>query len=120
MTSDLGAQKFEYAASFTAGASRSTAVHVNGAAVVGLYVYSGWNDALDIGFEVSQDGVDWFEVIDAEGALVTVLASAGKYTALPAGAFHGIEWVRLVSLSGTAPAAQANPGDVTVTFRPFQ
>lgn len=118
--SDLGAKKWEYAATVAASQSVSTPVHLNNAALVGLYVPLGWT-AADITFQVSRDGTNWSNVRDAEGTEVSLAGfSAGDYVALPAGAFHGVEYMRLRSGTSGSPVAQSGEGTLYAVIRPFQ
>lgn len=117
--SDIG-RKWEHPATILDGQSLSDAVHLNNATLVGLYVPASW-DAADITFQVSRNGSTWSNVRDAEGNEVTLTGfSAGDYIALPAGAFHGIEYLRFRSGTAASPVTQGGDAALIAVIRPFQ
>lgn len=106
---------WKYASTIAAGGTTSSVVTLNDAALVGLFIPDGWT-AANLTMQVAGvDGSSWYDVVDAEGTPLTLVAVENQYIALPAGALHGIETMRFVSSE-----TQVSDVSLVAAIRPFQ
>ena len=119
--SDLGGRRFTLSAVIGSGESLSDAQHINNGALVGFFIPANWT-AADITFAVGRTEAGAFAPMrDAEGTEVTITGfSAGDYIALPAGAFHGIEFLKIRSGAAGSPVNQGAERSVVLVIRAFQ
>jgi hypothetical protein len=96
---------------FSAAATTSAAVRQNGAAIEGFIFPSAWT-AASVTFQVSMDGSTWFNLLDIDGAAVTVAPVLGTAMMCPPGLLRGWDHLRLVS-----SVAQASAVTVTAVAR---
>lgn len=102
------------------GASLSDAVNLVGAGdsvLLGIITPAGWTTA-SLTFQVSTDGVTFFDYKDATGAEVTIPSTAAsQYRAVYPTDFIGVRYLKVRSGSSGAAVAQAGGDVVTLVVR---
>lgn len=86
----------------TAGASLSSAIDLGGGVLAGIIIPSTWTTA-SLTFQVSNDGVNYYNLYDEYGSEVTATPAAGTFMRLSAGDYFGVPQIKL--RSGTAASA---------------
>ena len=113
MTAQTQKTRWQYAAAIAAAGTTSGAVGLKNSALVGVLAPAAWT-AASVALQVRLDGVNWFPAYDAAGTPLVLALVAGGYTAIPAGALHGLEEIRFVS-----SVAQVSAVSLTAVLRPF-
>ena len=116
--------KWQYPAVIAINESLSQPVHLNNNTLVGLIVPGEWTPA-NITFQGSVDGTNWFNLLDADGVELTVIVSLGSpatatWFVFPAGAFHGIEFIRFRSGTRATAVNQVAARTLTAILRGFE
>lgn len=99
-------------ATIASGASLSAAIDLGGATLSGIVVPASWTTA-NLTFQVSLDGTTWYDLY-ADGAEVSVAATAGKMHRVSIGDWLGWRHVKIRSGTTGAPVNQA--ADRTLTL----
>lgn len=97
------------------GASLSSAVTLQNRPLLSIAVPSGWDDA-DMTFQVSFDGITYYELIDEAGAAVSVDAAASKVIRTTnLDQWAGYEYLKIRSGTFASPVTQS--GAVTLSLK---
>lgn len=97
------------------GASLSSAVTLNNRPLLSITVPSGWDDA-NMTFQVSFDGITYYELVDEDGAAVTLIAAASKIVRTTnLDQWAGYEYLKIRSGTFDTPVTQS--GAVTLSLK---
>ncbi|MDR3418682.1 MAG: hypothetical protein P4L83_21120 [Nevskia sp.] len=105
-------------ASIALGASVSGAVQLNGQALRSIAMPSGW-DAAVLTFQASEDGANWLDLYDENGAVVTLQTAAARRLKLPHGLIDSINWLRVRSGTPGATVTQTVQRDLVLISRAY-
>jgi len=94
------------------GASLSSPITLDRRPILSVLIPAGWDDA-DMTFQVSMDGITYYELVDEDGAAVTLDVAASKMVRLTnLDQWAGYNYMKL--RSGTADTAVNQTGAVTI------
>jgi len=94
-------------AAFSAGQSLSAAVGLGENALHGILMPAVWTPA-NLTIQVSLDGVNYFELFDAFGNEITVIADAGRYVQLDPVVWRAVNSLIIRSGIQLQPVAQVS------------
>ncbi|MFZ1109842.1 MAG: hypothetical protein WAN43_16025 [Rhodomicrobium sp.] len=103
-------------ASFSAGQSLSAATGLGENALHGILMPAIWTPA-NLTFQVSLDGVNYFEFYDAFGNEITVIADAGRYVQLDPAVWRAVNGVIVRSGIQLQPVVQVSATALTLMTR---
>ena len=87
------------------GASESSAIQLNGAAIVGLNMPAAWT-AANVTLLGSTDNATYNPIYDTAGIEATITASSARYIPLNPVSYYGIKWLKLRSGTAGTPVNQ--------------
>jgi hypothetical protein len=106
-----------FSATIPASASVSNVVDTEGYTIVGIEMPSGTTFAGDrFRFKAGMDNASVFSLVDAGGANIVALCSAGSHVALDGDLFNSFGYLQLLEYSGTSVQSQASDQPLTVTL----
>jgi hypothetical protein len=94
-------------APIAAGQSLSAPINLGAQALHGIVVPAGWT-AAGLSFQVSPDGVNFYELYNIGGTEVTATAAANTYIALDPTLWRTINCLKIRSGTAAAPVAQVS------------
>lgn len=103
-----------------AGAALSQAINVGQKVPCAIEIPSGWTGTGALTFQVSDDNVTWFELLDNNGAAVTLAATAAstRYNLFSTDFQSGC-WFKVRSGTSGAAVNQTNAVTLTLVARKF-
>lgn len=105
-------------ATIAATESLSGVVHLAGKAPLRILMPAVW-DAANITFQVSEDGVTYYNLHDGSGAEYAVAAGVGRAIILPCVDFAGVNYFKIRSGTAAVPVAQAAGAVINIVVRPL-
>lgn len=97
----------------SSGTAVSSSLQIQHTDIVGFYMPSAW-DAAEMGFQVSDDGTNWFGVSDSAGNLLSIPVAASEFITLPDSYIQGNKFCRLRSQAAGTGAATNQTADRTI------
>ena len=101
---------------FAANATLSDPVDLDGTTLVGMILPSNW-DTAPVTFQVSLDGVNWFNLVTQSGTLVQTGQTGGRYYVFEQQPLTGIRFIRLRSGTDSSPVPQTGDRVVLLVCR---
>lgn len=101
---------------FAANATLSDPVDLDGTTLVGMILPDNWNTA-PVTFQVSIDGVNWFNLVNQSGTLVQTGQTGGRYYVFDQQPLTGIRFIRLRSGTDSLPVPQTGDRVVLLVCR---
>lgn len=99
------------------GASLSAAVTLQRRPILAILVPSDWDDAT-LSFQVSQDGLTYYELVDEAGEYVSLTVDAGRMLRVSnPDQWSGFNYMKLRSGSSASPVTQSGAKTLTLTVR---
>jgi hypothetical protein len=99
------------------GASISSVVTLRRRPILTILVPSGWDDAV-LTFQVSQDGVTYYELVDEAGEYVSLTVDAGRMLRVTnLDQWAGFQYLKVRSGTSSVPVAQTGTATITLTVR---
>lgn len=98
------------------GASLSGAANLGGLHAVGVLMSAGWT-AANLTFQISVDGVTYYDLYDKTGLELSIIAGASRFIQLDLGIFAGFNFVKLRSGTTGTPVNQGSDRALSIICR---
>lgn len=112
-----GSSAVLHTATIASAASLSDAVDLAGKTLVGIAMPAAWT-AANLTFQVSADGVTYYDLADIDGVEVIIAASASKVIQVPYAKWLGVRYLKVRSGGSAAAVAQATEREITLLAVP--
>lgn len=99
------------------GASLSSPITLDRRPILSVLIPAGWDDA-DMTFQVSMDGITYYELVDEDGAAVTLAVAASKMVRLTnLDQWAGYNYLKMRSGTSGTPVTQSGAVTIYLTVR---
>jgi hypothetical protein len=111
---------YNVSVNIAAGAALSQALNVGEKVPCAIEIPSGWTGTPALTFQVSDDGVNWWELLDNNGNAITVAATAAstRYNLFSTD-FQSARYFKVRSGTSGTPANQTNAVTLLLIIRKF-
>lgn len=110
----MGVQNYSNTDTIANGTALSVGTNIKGTSLVALLMPAGW-DAAALTFRASQDGTNWSNLYDENGAELTLQVAAGRAIRVPPSLLRGWDYIMLRSGTAAVPVNQTAARSITLT-----